>query len=298
MYKPSGSWTAVPTPFNESGTVDFAAFARIIDFHIEHGTSALLICGSAGEVTLLTAEERRDILRRTAAYAAEKIPAFFGAAFASTWETVEFARFAQQEGADGIVLTVPSYTLIPQTAALEYLDEVMASVTLPTAVYNNPARNGVMLRPETIETLARRHEHFIADKEAVPSHEQIAEVKRRLGDRLAVLVCDHPQYSLIPSALALGAQGAANISGNVIPEVMAEMAAPWKSMEQVHRTRELYLQYMPLFREVYQLSNPIALKAAMNLIGLPAGKPRKPYPELHPEAQRRLKEVMMQLGVL
>lgn len=297
MVQPNGSWVAIPTPFNRDGSIDYGGFETLIDFHRQHGTNMLLVMGSAGEATLLSPEERRGIVKRVAAYAKSRLPVFFGAALPTTAETVRFSQYAEGEGADGLVFVAPPYLLPPREAVFEHLRSCMQAVSIPTAIYNNPARVGVNIDPETIVRLAEECSNFIADKEAMGDVRQLVEVKRRLGDRLSILCCDYPRYSILLPLLALGGDGAANIGGNLIPEEMARMAAPWESHEQMIESRRLYFHYAPLLETFYRLPNPIVIKAALNHLGLPGGALRRPNPDLQEPLLSELREAMDAFGV-
>ncbi|MGM0431999.1 MAG: dihydrodipicolinate synthase family protein [Spirochaetota bacterium] len=292
MIKPRGSWVAIPTPFTNHGKIDFGGFKTLIDFHAAHKTTMLLVMGSAGEVTLLSYEERKAIVTKVAAYAKGKIPVFFGGSLPTTEQTVEFAKFAEAEGADGLIFTAPPYLMLTQTAVYEYLRAAMGSVTIPVGIYNNPTRVVVNINPETIEKLSHEFNHFVADKEAVSSVQQLAEVRRRVGDALSILCCDYPKYSILLPTLALGGDGAANIGGNIIPEETAEMAEPWESIEQLERSRELFFHYYPLISMLYTFSNPVMIKPALDYLGLPGGKLRAPNPNLEGEKLRELHNII------
>ena len=292
MIKPQGSWVAIPTPFNKDGSVDLGGFNTLIDFHAKHGTAMVLIMGSAGEVTLLTAEERKKIVTHVAAYAKGKLPVFFGSSFPTTEQTIEFAQFAEGEGADGLVFTCPPYLLLTQTALYAYLRACMGAVSIPVGIYNNPSRVVININPETIEKLANEFPNFVADKEATSSVQQLAEVKRRVGDKLSILCCDFPKYSIILPTMAMGGDGAANIGGNIIPGDMAEMCKPWESIEQVKKTRELYFKFYPLTSALYWFSNPIVIKPALDYMGLPGGPLRSPNPALEGKKLQDLHDIL------
>lgn len=298
MRKPQGSWVAIPTPYKEDGTIDFEGFKTIIDFQAKHGTSQLLVMGSAGEVTLLTLEERKEIVRQVIKMAKGIIPVYFGAGFPSTKDTVEFSRFAEAEGADGLIFTVPPYLLAPQASIYEHFLTCMKAVSIPVGIYNNPSRVGINVEPETIEKLAKECPNFIVMKEAMGSVRQLIKTKKNLGDRLNILCCDYPGYSIVIPTLGMGGNGLANIGGNIIPEEMAKMARPWTSMEIVKECRELYFKYYPLLEALYWFSNPIVIKAAYKILGLPSGTLRKPYPELREDKVEQLRKIMNDLGVI
>jgi len=294
MLRPTGSWVALVTPFTETGEIDFTGFERLIDFQIENGTSGVLIMGSTGEPTLLTAGERREILDRVCAYAKGKIPVFAGTTCGSTQETIELSRYAEQAGADGLLLLVPAYATPPQDGIYLHFKAVAEAVNIPVAIYNNPSRVGVNIDPATIIKLSEIP-NIVADKEAMGNISQLVGVLKGTSGRLHLLCCDYPGYGLILPTLALGGHGTANIAGNIIPREMAEMSRPWQSWEDVERTRELYFRYVPLLSALYSQPNPIAVKAALRLMGLPGGPVRRPLVDT--TKLRQLDRLLENLGV-
>ncbi|MDP2858964.1 MAG: 4-hydroxy-tetrahydrodipicolinate synthase [Bacillota bacterium] len=298
MLKPSGSWVAIPTPFDAGDSVDYEGFYRIIEFHVKHGTSALLVTGSTGETTLLSMEEKRSIIRRVANYNRSKIPIFFGTTCATTRETISLSRYAEESGADGVLFVVPPYLRPPQEAVFLFLKSAMQSVSVPTAIYNNPARVAVNIDPATIKRLCDECPNFVADKEAMGSVQQLAEVISLTQGRINVLCCDYPAYSIAIPTLGLGGHGTANIGGNIIPEEMAAMSKPWKTFEDVETARRIFFKYYRLVSLLYRVTNPVAVKAAMAILGMPSGKPRLPLPEMEPGRLEELRQVMDELGVI
>lgn len=298
MKKPQGSWVAIPTPYKEDGSIDYKGFETLIKHQAKYGTSQLLVMGSAGEVTLLTLQERKEIVKKVIELSKGLIPVYFGAGFPSTKETIEFSKFAEEQGADGLIFTIPPYLLIPQTSVYNHFLTCMKSVSIPVGVYNNPSRVGINIEPETIEKLAIECPNFIVVKEAMGNVKQLVKVKRKLGNRLNILCCDYPGYSIVIPTLGIGGNGLANIGGNIIPEEMAKMARPWTSFEIMEECRELYFKYYPLLEALYWFSNPIVIKAAYKILGLPSGSLRAPYSELKGEKFEQLKSIMNELGVI
>lgn len=298
MFRPTGSWVAMPTPYNADGSIDYGGFQTLISRQIQYGTSELFVMGSAGEVTMLSSDERHEIVRRVVRITEGKIPVFFGATFPTTADSVRFGRFCEAEGADGLIFIVPPYLLPPQSAVLDHMRACMGAVTIPVGVYNNPTRLGVNLEVDTLVTLANECPNFIVDKEAMPHVSQLVQIKRRLGDRLNILCCDFPKYSIVLPTLAVGGNGTANIGGNIIPEEMARMSRPWTSFEQVEESRKLYLTWYPLLEALYWFSNPIVIKAALKILGLPSGGIRRPYPELEGDKLAELEQLMTNTGVV
>ncbi len=298
MINLQGSWVAMPTPFTEDNKVDFDGFSVLIDRQIKHGTSQLFILGSAGEVTLLSQEEKETIVREVIRMTAGRIPIFFSASAFTTEASVNFARYCEKEGADGVVFTVPPYVLVPQMAAYAHLDECMSAVSIPCGIYNNPSRLGVQVMPETIKKLADRHDNFVVDKEALPSVEQLVQVQRLCGDRVRIMCCDYPKYSIVLPTLAVGGTGTANIGGNIIPEEASLYSRPWTNMQIVEECRENYFKWFPLLQALYTFSNPIVIKAALNILGLPGGHLRKPYQDYSGQRLQELEKMLGEMGVI
>ena len=298
MIKPSGSFVAMPTPFTEDARIDFNGFSTLIDRQIAYGTSMLFILGSAGEVTLLTVEEKKKIVHEVIKMTQGRIPVFFSAASFTTAQSVEFAKYCEKEGADGVIFTVPPYVLIPQTAVFAHFDECMSAIGIPCGIYNNPSRLGVLVEPETIKRLSDLHPNFVIDKEAMPSVEQLVQVQRLCEGKVKIMCCDFPKYSIVIPTLAVGGTGTANIGGNIIPEEAALYSRPWTDMDIIESSRKEYFKWFPLLQQLYTFSNPIVIKAALRILGLTGGHLRKPYQEYTGHRLEELEKMMDEMGVI
>ncbi len=298
MMNLQGSWVAMPTPFTPDNKIDFNGFETLINRQIKYGTSQLFVLGSAGEVTLLTLEEKKAIVKEVIAMTKGKIPVFFSAASMTTEASVEFAQFVQNEGADGVIFTVPPYVLINQHAVHTHMDTCMSAIDIPCGIYNNPSRLGVQVMPETIKKLSDAHPNFVVDKEAMGSVEQLVQVQRLCEGKVKIMCCDFPKYSIVIPTLAVGGTGTANIGGNIIPEEAAKYSRPWTSMQIIEECREEYFKWFPLLQELYTFSNPVVIKAALRILGLPGGHLRRPYEEYVGEKFARLEQMMGEMGVI
>ncbi len=298
MYRPSGSWVAMPTPFTKDDKIDYPGFQTLIDRQIKYGTKQLFILGSAGETTLLSLEEKHQIIKEVIAMTKGKIKVFFNASAMTTDQSVELAKYCEAAGADGVIFTIPAYVLIPQSAVFPHFDACMSAISIPCGVYNNPTRLGVNIDPETIARLSEKHEHFVVDKEAMPNVSQLVQVKRLCGDRVNLMCCDFPKYSIVIPTLAVGGTGTANIGGNIIPEEVAHFSRPWTDMKIMEECREGYFKYYPLIEALYQFSNPIVIKAALEILGLPGGHLRKPYQEFGGKRRDALEQMMDEMGII
>jgi len=291
LIYPQGSWVALITPFDDRGELDLDGFKKLVDFQAANGTSGLLLMGSTGESTSLSLQERRAIIAEMVPYCRGKIPVFAGVTCGSTAASIELAGYSEEKGADGVMVVVPPYIAPPQEAVYGYLKAVCDSVKIAVAIYNNPARVIVNIAPSTILRLAEECPNLVADKEAMPDVAQLAAV-REGAERLRLLCCDAPNYGLIIPTLGLGGHGTANVTGNLAPREMAELSKPWADWADVVRARELYFDYLPLMEAAYSATNPVATKALVKLLGLPAGDPRPPLPRLGDEKLKALEAVI------
>lgn len=298
MTNLQGSWVAMPTPFTKEDEIDFQGFHTLIERQIRYGTSQLFVLGSAGEVTLLTLEEKKNIVREVIRMTKGRIPVFFSASAMTTQQSVEFARFCEEEGADGVIFTVPPYVLIPQASVYTHLDTCMSAIGIPCGIYNNPSRLGVQVMPETIKKLSDCHQHFVVDKEAMPSVQQLVQVQRLCGDKVKMMCCDYPKYSIVIPTLAVGGTGTANIGGNIIPQEAASYSRPWTDLTIMEECRRDYFKWYPLLEKLYDFSNPIVIKAALDILGLPGGHLRRPYQAYTGKRLEELETLMGEMGVI
>ena len=286
-----GSWVAVPTPMYEDGSVNYGGFAPLIDFHAENGTDAILLEGSAGEVAMLDAEERRKIIDRTAAYARDKLPVFYGVSCTTTKATLDLTRYAEEHGAAGVILTVPMYSMPTQTAILDFLTTVATSTTLPVGIYNNPTRVHRNIDPATVAALHRAAPNFVVDKEAAPSAAQLVDVLERTGHRISVMACDNPGYGLFATAVTMG-DGMANITGNLHPREMAYLSRRDNACADPDEWSRRFVGLLPLMRACYSLPNPVAVKAGLELLGFEVGPTRLPLQPMRGARRDALAELL------
>jgi 4-hydroxy-tetrahydrodipicolinate synthase len=291
----TGSWVAIPTPFKDK-TINFDAFEMLIDFHACHRTDGLLVLGSAGEASMLSTAEKQKIITAVSEYARKKIPVLVGTTGCNTAESIALTTYAYECGAYGALLVVPGYIRPPQEAIYEFFETVASSADIPVAIYNNPTRVGVNIAPETAIRLAKIP-NIVALKEAVPNVNQLVEVKKAVGDNLDILTCDSPVFSIILPNLAIGGAGVTSITGNLAPEEFAELSQPWTAFEDVVRSRNLIFRYYELMQICYSVTNPVVIKAGLNLLGLDVGSPRPPLQELTEERKHELETTMKKLGL-
>ncbi len=285
------------TPFDEGGEVDLDCLRKLIDFHVEFGSNGLLLLGSTGEPILLTRDERRRIVEASVDHANGRIPIMCGVSAPSTRETIENAQHARDVGVDCGLMVQPPYVKPTQAAIYKYFKDVADAVDLPLVIYNNPDRCVVNVEPETVARLAQ-HPNFVAIKEAGPSPYAEMRVIELTKGEFNVLCCDCAFYAHIPVVMASGGKGTSNVTGSVCPTEFAEMSKPWENYNDVLRMREHLYRLLPLIRMMYSESNPVPLKAALNMVGAKVGKPRPPLTELAEANVVTLRQTMQRLGIL
>ena len=269
-----GSFVALITPFDDGGTPDFGAFRALLELQRDHGTSAVLIMGSTGEVSMLSQAEREEIVVRTAAMTRGEMKLFYGCTGNNTQATIENVRFAEANGADGAIVAAPSYVCGSEADIEAYFFEVADAVDLPLGIYNNPPRVKTDLGYDRLLRLFR-HPNYVVHKESTTRVGQVAQVLRARPD-VAVMCCDSPNLGLVAPTMSLGGHGTANMTGNIAPAELATISRPWTEPDVSAAFRDAYLELLPLLHFSYSAVNPVPIKSLMRAVGLPAGELRRP----------------------
>ncbi|MEM6739559.1 MAG: dihydrodipicolinate synthase family protein [Pseudomonadota bacterium] len=292
---PTGSFVALVTPMNGDGSIDFEGFRTLIDWHAEHGTSALLFMGSTGEASMLTQEERQEIVRKTAAMKKPGMTMWYGCTGNNTDATIAQVQFAKAEGADGAIIAAPSYICADNAAIEAYALEVLDSADLAMGFYNNPPRVKTDLHWSNLLRLAD-HPNMTVLKESTTRVGQVAQICAAKPD-MAVMCCCSPNLGLVIPTMALGGDGTANMTGNLIPQEMAVISKPWKSGDDAFACREAWLTNLPMLHFTYSEINPVATKTLMRALGLPSGPLRRPLRPLSEAALKAGLDMIQGLGL-
>lgn len=291
-----GSFVALITPMNADGSVDYPSFRDLLQFQEENGSSAVLICGSTGEVSMLSLEERKKIITETVKMKTGKMKFFYGCSGNNTDTAIEMVTFAGKEGADGAIVTAPAYIGAPVADAMEYYREVAAASEIPIGIYNNPPRVSTDLTHDAILELAKDPK-IVVNKESTSRVGQAGQLARANPD-MALMCCDSPNLGLVVPTMALGGHGTANMSGNIAPAEMAVLSTPWHDPQQSVVFREMYLKLLPLLHFNYSAINPVAPKSLARALGLPAGPLRRPLRGLSPEKLQVGIDACRELGLV
>jgi len=283
---------ALVTPFKD-GKVDRTSLEGLVEFHVEHGTSGIVPCGTTGESATLSHEEHEDVIKAVIKAVNKRVPVIAGTGSNSTEEAVRLTRAAEKSGADGALMISPYYNRPTQEGIYQHYKKVADSVGIPIIIYNIPGRTGSKIEPETLARLAEI-KNVAGVKEATGSVDQAIDVIRLCGDRLAVY---SGEDSLTFSLMALGGKGVISTVANIAPKEMSQLTEAclkgnWE------RGREFQFKLMPLIRAVFLETNPIPIKTALSLMGKCTGELRLPLTPMSEGALKKMKQAMTDFGLL
>ena len=282
--KIEGSFVALITPMNDDGSVDIRGFRDLLEFQAANKSTAVLIMGSTGEVSMLTPEERRTIIETTMPMRPPGLEIWYGCTGPNTVETIAYCGIAASNGADGAIVAAPPYVCASEADVTDFFLEIADASPIPIGIYNNPPRVKTDLSHTALLRLAE-HENIVVNKESTSRVGQIAQTIAGRPD-ISLMCCDSPNLGLVIPLMALGGNGTANMSANVIPREMAIISTPWRAWDDAAACRDEWLENLPLLHFLYSAINPVALKSLMRAVGLPSGPLRKPLTAL-PETRLR-----------
>ena len=288
-----GSMVAIVTPMAADGTLDFAALTRLVEFHIENGTDAIIAVGTTGESATLDWEEHIAVVRHVVETVRSRVPVIAGTGANSTSEALFLTQKAMEVGADACLLVTPYYNKPTQEGLYRHYKQIADRVAIPQILYNVPGRTACDLKPETVERLADIP-NIVGIKEASGSIERIQELVQRLGERMDVYSGDD---ALAAAAILNGARGVISVTANVAPRLMHEMCVAALAGDRV-QAEALDARLAGLHRALFLESNPIPVKWAVAQLGLiPAGI-RLPLTPLSEALYPDVRAAMRQAGVL
>ncbi len=295
MTKPTGSFVAMITPFNRDGSVDYGGFRTLLDFQESNGTSAVLIMGSTGEVSMLSQEERHRIVEETIKFKTGGMQFYYGCTGNNTDTTIDYVQHAAAAGADGAIIAAPAYICAPEADIERFFFDVADASDMPIGIYNNPPRVTTDLSSDAILRLAQ-HPNIVVNKESTGRVGQAARLAAGNPD-MSLMCCDSPNLGLVVPTMSLGGHGTANMSGNIIPAEMAVISKPWESFEDSENFRKMWLHMLPMLHFTYSAINPVPVKSLMRAVGLPAGDLRRPLTGFQGEALQRGLDILRELGL-
>jgi 4-hydroxy-tetrahydrodipicolinate synthase len=280
--------TAMVTPFDHEGQVDYGVAEKLAVHLIEHGSDALVICGTTGESPTLTWDEEYQLFQVVKAAIATKGQVIAGAGSNSTREAIEATQKAARLGIDGVLQVVPYYNKPPQEGLYQHFQSIAQSTPdMPIMLYNIPGRTGQNLQPETVAKLAEIP-NVVAIKEASGNLDQISQIRRSTPPEFDIYSGDD---SLTLPMLAVGCCGVVSVASHLVGEPLQKMVQFFEQGQPKSATN-LHLQLLPLFKALFSTTNPIPIKAALRIQGWAVGGTRLPLSDLPKPLQQQLEQVL------
>ena len=288
----TGAATALITPLDESG-IDYNALARLIDWQIESGINALVVCGTTGESSTMTDDEHAECIRFAVEKVNHRVPVIAGAGSNDTAYAVWLSKEAKEAGADGLLHVTPYYNKASQTGLVRHFSTIADATDLPVILYNVPSRTGCGIRPSTYAELAK-HPNIVAIKEANGDIASVAYTRSLCGDELAIYSGNDDQ--IVP-ILSLGGLGVISVLSNVCPQETHDICQLYFD-GKVKESSDLQIRYMDLVAALFSDVNPIPVKQALNYMGFAAGACRLPLCDMSEPAKQHLYDVMKRYGLI
>ena len=277
-----GYATAIITPFNENG-VNFDEFKKLIEFQIENGADALVVCGTTGESSTMTLEEKKQTIKFAIDVANKRIPIIAGTGGNCTKSVIEMTKYAENIGADAVLIVTPYYNKTTQAGLLAHYSEIAKNTNLPIILYSVPSRTGVNINPSTCLELSKI-DNIVAIKEASGNLSQIAEIASLCGDNLHIYSGNDDQ--ILPT-LSVGGLGVISVLSNVYPKYTHDMVYNFLN-GNINEAISMQLNSIELIKALFCEVNPIPVKEALNIIGFNVGIPRLPLIELSKSGKEQL----------
>ena len=286
-----GSAVALVTPFTETG-VDFETLGKLVEYHIENNTDALVVCGTTGEATTMSDDEQFAVIKYVVDKVNKRIPVIAGTGSNNTMHSVHLSQEAERLGVDGLLVITPYYNKANQRGLKLHFETIAKSVELPIILYNVPGRTSMNLKPSMVAELAKI-DNIVAVKEASGDLAQVAEVARLVPEGFAIYSGNDDS---ILQLLSVGGHGVISVLANVCPKETHDLVQKFFDGD-IEGARKLQLDMKPLIDSLFIEVNPIPVKTAMNLLGFEVGNLRLPLAEMDEKNLEVLKQELVNRGL-
>lgn len=284
--------TALITPFRNN-KVDYTALEEIVEMQIQGGVDGIVPMGTTGESPTVSFEEHKELIRRVVELVNGRVNVIAGTGANSTEEAICLSRSAEDSGVDGLLLVNPYYNKPTQKGMIEHFARIAESVKVPVVLYNIPGRTGVNFLPESVAELINRVDNIAAMKEATGDLAQMMNLYELCGDRLTLLSGDD---NLFLPVLGIGGKGIISVLSNILPADVKKVYTLFNE-GKIKECRELFYRLLPLCRAMFLETNPIPIKAAMEMAGHSTGEIRLPMTPLTDANREKLKSIFNSYGV-
>ncbi len=289
----TGAGVAIVTPMNADGSINYDELGRLIDFNIENGTDAIIICGTTGESSTMTDEEHIECIRYAVEKTAGRVPVIAGTGSNHTEYAVNLSKKAEKLGADALLCVTPYYNKTSQKGLVAHFTAIANAVNIPIILYNVPSRTGTNIQPQTAYELSKV-ENIVAIKEASGNISQIMQTAALCRDQLDIYSGNDDQ--IVP-IMALGGKGVISVLSNCVPKethTICQLCLESKFAEAT----DLAFKYLPLTHALFNDVNPIPVKEALNIMGFKAGECRMPLIRSEQAKTQELRKALDDLGLV
>jgi len=280
------------TPFDEHGAVNWNEATRLARHLVDNGSEGIVIAGTTGESPTLSDEEKIRLFRTVKETVGARAMVVAGTGTNDTRHSIHLSNEAARAGADGLLLVNPYYNRPSQDGLYAHFRAIAESTRLPCMLYNIPGRTGVNCAPETIERLSEIP-NIVAVKEATGNLDQASDIRRRTKEEFLIYSGDD---SLTLPILSVGGTGVVSVASHLVGRDIQEMVKSYERGD-VRKALQLHLRMLPLFKVLFITTNPVPLKAALNMSGFNVGKPRLPLVEATPKEIEQIQAVLRELAV-
>ena len=287
--------TAMVTPFNADGSVNYEKAADLAEWLINNGSDGLVVAGSTGEAATMSAEEKLELFRVVVNRINKRVPVIAGTGSNNTVDSVKMTKMAEAMGVDGALIVGPYYNKPTQEGFYQHFAAVAQSTGLPIIVYNVPGRTASNISPAIVARLAADFENIVAIKEAAGNVAQVAELYSVLPEEFTIYSGDD---GLIIPFMSVGATGLISVLSNIGGGILQDVMQAYED-GRVREAAKLNARMVPLANAMFIETNPIPVKAAVTLVtGIDAGQPRLPLTPMEPANKAKMVAVLQEYGLV
>lgn len=289
-----GSGVAIVTPMKENLEVNYDKLEELVEFHIDNGTDAIIICGTTGESATLSMEEHRNTIKKCVEFAKGRIPVVAGTGSNNTAIAIRHAKEAEADGADAALIVTPYYNKATQKGLVRHYSMIADETKLPIILYNVPSRTGTNIAPETVAELFKTKSNIVGLKEATGNMAQASKTMALCDGKLELY---SGEDGLVVPLMSIGAIGVISVIANIAPKKTHDMVIDYLE-GRCDASLKTQFDSLPLVDALFSEVNPIPVKKALNLMGMEVGPLRAPLCEMSEENAKVLAQEMKNYGIL
>lgn len=282
-----GAGTAIITPFDKNGEIDYTRYFELIEFQIKNNIDAIIVCGTTGEASTLTDDEHKKMIDVTVEKVNGRVKVIAGAGSNDTAYAIDLTKHCEKAGVDGILHVTPYYNKTTQKGLIKHFFAVADCVNTPIILYNVPSRTNLTIMPDTYKELSK-HENIAATKEASGNMKLLTQIRAMCGDDLAIYSGN--DEDIVP-ILSLGGIGVISVLSNIFPQEIHDICELYFN-GRVKESADLHIKYIDLIDALFCETSPIPIKTAMALMDLDSGELRLPLCEMEEKNKNMLSGVL------